>query len=79
MGSFSFCFWRLEFREESFIKDVVGDWFSQGKFRAAWGEIGNQNISSGAYLTRYGNSTYYLLGEFYDSVVEWWTYECRKS
>ena len=35
------------FREESFIKDVVGDWFSQGKFRAAWGEIGNQNISSG--------------------------------
>ena len=50
------------FREESFIKDAVGDWFSQGKLRAAWGEIGNQNISSGAYLTRYGNSTYYLLG-----------------
>ena len=56
------------FREESFIKDVVGDWFSQGKFRAAWGEIGNQNISSGAYLTRYGNSTYYLLG---NSMTPW--------
>ena len=56
------------FREESFIKDVVGDWFSQGKFRAAWGEIGNQNIISGAYLTRYGNSTYYLLG---NSMTPW--------
>ena len=50
------------FREESFIKETIGDWFSQGKLRAAWGEIGNQNISSGAYLTQYGNSGYYLLG-----------------
>ena len=33
------------FREEFFIKETIGDWFSQGKLRAAWGEIGNQNIS----------------------------------
>lgn len=25
------------FREESFIKETIGDWFSQGKLRAAWG------------------------------------------
>lgn len=54
------------FREESFVKDAVGDWFSQGKLRAAWGEIGNQNIGSGSYLTIFGNSGYYLLGSSMD-------------
>ena len=63
------------FREESFIKETIGDWFSQGKLRAAWGEIGNQNISSGAYLTQYGNSGYYLLG----NAMEPWLSGGRKT
>lgn len=50
------------FSEESFIKEAVGNWLSRGKLRAAWGEIGNQNIGSGAFLTTYANSGYYLLG-----------------
>lgn len=49
------------FSEEKFIKDNI-DWLSQGKFRAAWGEIGNQTISSGAYLDTYGNGSYFLFG-----------------
>ncbi|MRZ52729.1 SusC/RagA family TonB-linked outer membrane protein, partial [Parabacteroides distasonis] len=63
------------FREEFFIKETIGDWFSQGKLRAAWGEIGNQNISSGAYLTQYGNSGYYLLG----NAMEPWLSGGRKT
>lgn len=63
------------FREESFVRDAVGDWFSQGKLRAAWGEIGNQNIGSGSYLTIFGNSGYYLLGSSMDP----WLSGGRKS
>ena len=50
------------FAEEAFAKEL--DWLSQGKFRAAWGEIGNQNLSntSGAYLNTYGNGSYYVFG-----------------
>jgi TonB-linked SusC/RagA family outer membrane protein len=50
------------FSQESFLKDI--SWLSQGKLRAAWGEIGNQNIArtAGAYLNTYGNGGYYLFG-----------------
>ncbi|WP_199163378.1 MULTISPECIES: SusC/RagA family TonB-linked outer membrane protein [Parabacteroides] len=51
------------FSEESFIKEAIGDWFSQGKLRVAWGEIGNQDVTSGAYLTKFANSSYYMVGE----------------
>ncbi|WP_234347534.1 TonB-dependent receptor [Parabacteroides bouchesdurhonensis] len=52
------------FSEESFVKEAVDSWLSQGKFRIAWGEIGNQNITtSGAYLTTYANDRYYMIGE----------------
>ncbi len=57
------------FAEEEFIKST--GIFSQGKFRAAWGEIGNQNLSntSGAYLNTYGNGSYYLFGNPYNTVL----------
>ena len=57
------------FSEEKFMKGL--DWLSQGKLRAAWGEIGNQNLSNsvGAYLNTYGNGNnnlwftkYYMFG-----------------
>ena len=46
------------FSEESFMNNL--EWLSQGKLRAAWGEIGNQTISSGAYMNTFGNGSYYL-------------------
>ena len=46
--------WR--FTEESFIKDNQNSWFSEGKLRASYGQIGNQNIGGGAYLSGYGNT-----------------------
>lgn len=48
------------FSEEAFMKNQ--DWLSQGKLRGAWGQIGNQNIGTGAYLDRYGNNGYFLFG-----------------
>ena len=49
------------FSEEAFME--AASWLSAGKLRASWGMIGNQNISSGAYLTTYsGNMGYYLFG-----------------
>jgi TonB-linked SusC/RagA family outer membrane protein len=52
------------FSEESFLEDAL--WLSIGKLRASWGEIGNQNISRGAYLSTYsGNQGYYLFGSSY--------------
>lgn len=49
------------FSEEEFTKSL--SWLSSGKLRFSWGKIGNQNISSGAYLTTYsGNMGYYLFG-----------------
>lgn len=54
------------FSEESFLKEV--EWLSQGKLRAAWGEIGNQTISAGAYMNTFGNGNditwmnYYIFG-----------------
>lgn len=60
------------FSEEKFFKGF--DWLSQGKLRAAWGEIGNQNLSNtiGAYLNTYANGNgnlwftkYYMFGNGY--------------
>ncbi|UJH90105.1 SusC/RagA family TonB-linked outer membrane protein [Antarcticibacterium sp. 1MA-6-2] len=52
------------FSEESFMQDA--SWLSFGKLRASWGEIGNQNISRGAYLSTYsGNMGYFLFGSSY--------------
>lgn len=45
------------FNEESFLKNQA--WLSQGKLRAAWGEIGNENIDAGAYRNTYGNGGYF--------------------
>lgn len=51
------------FVEEDFAKDI--SWLSRGKLRASWGNIGNQNIGRGAYLTTYsGNQGYYYFGNY---------------
>lgn len=52
------------FSEESFMNSF--DWLSQGKLRAGWGEIGNQDIGSAAYLNTFGNSSYYIFGNSYN-------------
>ena len=46
--------WR--FTEESFFNEKLKNWFSDGKLRASYGQIGNQNIGGGAYLSTYGNT-----------------------
>ena len=58
------------FSEESFLESTKG-WLSQGKLRVGWGEIGNQTIPDGAYLSQYGNgnpsiwySQYYNFGDY---------------
>lgn len=49
------------FSEEAFAQGWP--WLDMGKLRFSWGQIGNQNISRGAYLTTYsGNMGYYLFG-----------------
>lgn len=46
--------WRV--KEESFMKDV--DWISNFKFRAGWGQVGNQAVSPYQILNSY-NPVYY--------------------
>lgn len=55
------------FAEEKFMENLP--WLAQGKLRAAWGEIGNQNLQSatGAYLTTFGNGGYYIFGNPYST------------
>jgi len=49
------------FSEEQFMSSF--DKLSQGKLRLSWGEIGNQAIGGGAYLSTYtGNWGHYLFG-----------------
>lgn len=47
--------WR--FTEESLFKENTS-WLADGKLRASYGLIGNQNIGSGAYLSTYGSGIY---------------------
>jgi TonB-linked SusC/RagA family outer membrane protein len=50
------------FTQEGFIKDAGLKWLSEGKLRASFGKIGNQNVTNGAYLSTYGNNGRYLFG-----------------
>jgi TonB-dependent starch-binding outer membrane protein SusC len=51
------------FSEEKFVKKLTGKFLSSAKLRASWGQIGNQVISGGSYLTQYSlNEGYYLFG-----------------
>ena len=47
--------WR--FSGEEFMKSA-GSWFSDGKIRASYGHIGNQNIGGGAYMSTWGSTIY---------------------
>ncbi|RYD93965.1 MAG: SusC/RagA family TonB-linked outer membrane protein, partial [Sphingobacteriales bacterium] len=55
--------WR--FTEEGYFKESPKSWLTDGKLRASYGLIGNQNIAGGAYLSTYGSSIYdrYLFGD----------------
>lgn len=53
--------WRLT--QESFIKDAGLSWLDDAKLRASYGLIGNQNVTSGAYLSTYGTTGYYYFGD----------------
>ncbi|BAU52953.1 SusC/RagA family TonB-linked outer membrane protein [Mucilaginibacter gotjawali] len=48
--------WR--FTEENAVKSALGNLLTDGKLRASYGLIGNQNIGGGAYLSTYGSSIY---------------------
>lgn len=48
--------WR--FTEEDYFKNNTNSWLADGKLRASYGLIGNQNIAGGAYLSTYGTSIY---------------------
>ena len=49
------------FTEEAIFDNLK--WFSNGKLRGSWGQIGNQAIGGGAYRSTYsGNLGYYLFG-----------------
>ena len=47
--------WR--FSGEEFMKSA-GSWLSDGKIRASYGHIGNQNIGGGAYMSIWGSTIY---------------------
>lgn len=47
--------WR--FSGEEFMKSA-GSWLSDGKIRASYGHIGNQNIGGGAYMSTWGSTIY---------------------
>lgn len=47
--------WR--FSGEEFVKSA-GSWLSDGKIRASYGHIGNQNIGGGAYMSTWGSTIY---------------------
>jgi TonB-linked SusC/RagA family outer membrane protein len=63
------------FAEEGFTDHF--EWLSQGKLRAAWGEIGNQNLGAtrGAYLNKFANSSYYTFGDPYNYSLGAWRSE----
>jgi outer membrane receptor protein involved in Fe transport len=48
------------FTEENFMEDY--DFLTLGKLRFGAGEIGNHNIGRGAYLSTFGNGSYYTFG-----------------
>ncbi|WP_439585300.1 SusC/RagA family TonB-linked outer membrane protein [Dyadobacter bucti] len=50
------------FTQEEFTKNANLKWLSEGKLRASYGLIGNQNVGNGAYLSTYGNNGRYLFG-----------------
>lgn len=50
------------FTSEQFLKNDNLKWLSEGKLRASYGLIGNQNVGNGAYLSTYGNNGRYLFG-----------------
>lgn len=47
--------WR--FSGEEFMQSA-GSWLSDGKIRASYGHIGNQNIGGGAYMSTWGSTIY---------------------
>jgi TonB-dependent starch-binding outer membrane protein SusC len=47
--------WR--FTDEPFMQSTR-NWFYDGKLRVSYGEIGNQNIGGGAYVSTYGSTIY---------------------
>lgn len=60
--------WR--FTEENFFKYNQTDWLTDGKLRASYGQIGNQNIGGGAYFSGYGNTFgRYLFGNESSPVI----------
>lgn len=48
--------------KEAFMDNVVTGWLNDVKLRGSYGLIGNQNVTSGAYLSTYGNTSYYYFG-----------------
>lgn len=60
--------WR--FSGEEFMKSA-GSWLSDGKIRASYGHIGNQNIGGGAYMSTWGSTIYdrYNFGSPSTSVI----------
>jgi len=60
--------WR--FTEEGFLQEKQLGWLTDGKLRASYGQIGNQNIGGGAYLSTYGNTFgRYLFGNETSAVI----------
>ena len=60
--------WR--FTEEGFFQERQIGWLKDGKIRASYGQIGNQNIGGGAYLSTYGTTFgRYLYGNETSGVI----------
>ncbi|MDE6071065.1 MAG: TonB-dependent receptor [Muribaculaceae bacterium] len=51
--------WR--FSQEKFMENTRG-WLDNAKIRLGWGKVGNQNISSDAYITLMNNGVNYVYG-----------------
>lgn len=58
--------------KENFMSDM--DWLSQLKFRASWGELGNQEIPNYAFLTLYRrDANRYLISRYGNPELKWET------
>lgn len=69
-GTFSSISAAWRFTEEGFLKEKQISWITDGKLRGSYGQIGNQNIGGGAYLSTYGNTFgRYLYGNETSAVI----------
>lgn len=60
--------WRLS--EEPFIKDLEPTWLDNIKIRAGFGQVGNDGVNSGSFVTSMGSSADWFYGYAFNGVLQ---------